>query len=318
MNSVSGSSLEGTVESPERCADSVAPRGNFSLLRPLEATEPHLNLWRIGKDALMAFFADDMPTYASALAYRVLFSMFPFLIFLTTLLAFLGIPGFFEWMRQQAAYLLPEQAMSLVNTILREIQTQQRGLMSVAIGISVWSASAAVLGTMNALNVAYKVTERRPTWKRIVVSVLYTLALALMLIIAAGMMITGPAFLTWLAGYAGLDSFVIIVWTWVRWPIAVFLLLLVVAIVYYAAPNVKQPFRLITPGSLLAVASWIGASLGFGYYVRYYSSYNATYGSMGSVIVLLFFFFLSAAILLLGAEVNAAIARERRERVEKG
>src|SRR5687767_9835601 len=98
-----------------------------------------------------------MPTYAAALAYRVLFSLFPFLIFLTTLLGFLGIPAVFEWLREQAAYVLPEQAMKLVNTVLGELQQQQRGLMSVAIAVSVWSASAAVLGTMNALNVVYKV-----------------------------------------------------------------------------------------------------------------------------------------------------------------
>ena len=119
---------------------------------------------RAGKRAVAAFFADDMPTYAAALAYRVLFSMFPFLIFLTTLLGFFGIPEFFEWMRGQAAYVLPDQAMKLVNTVLDELQKQQRGLMSAAIALSVWSASAAVLGTMNALNVAYKVKERRPTW----------------------------------------------------------------------------------------------------------------------------------------------------------
>ena len=277
-----------------------------------------LRIWHVGKSATARFFADDMPTYAAALAYRVLFSMFPFLIFLTTLLGFLGIPEFFDWMREQAAYVLPEQAMKLVNTVLGELQKEQRGLMSVAIALSVWSASAAVLGTMNALNVAYAVTERRPTWKRFLVSIIYTLALALMLIIAAGMMITGPAFLTWLAGYARLDSFFITVWTWARWPITAFILLLVVAIVYWAAPNVKQPFRLITPGAVIAVAAWIGASVAFGLYVQRFAAYNATYGSMGAVIVLLFFFFLSAAVVLFGAEVNAAIAREQGEHIEEG
>lgn len=280
--------------------------------------ERHISVLRVGKRAIAAFFADDMPTYAAALAYRVLFSIFPFLIFLTTLLGFLGIPELFEWMRGQAAYVLPEQAMKLVNTVLGELQEQQRGLMSVAIALAVWSASAAVLGAINALNVAYKVTERRPTWKRMLVSIVYTLALALMLIIAAGMMLTGPTLLTWLAGYARLDSVFITVWTWARWPITAFILLCAVAIVYWAAPNVKQPFRLITPGALIAVAAWIGASVAFGYYVQNFSSYNATYGSMGAVIVLLMFFFLSAAVVLFGAEVNATLSRERGEHVEEG
>ena len=272
-----------------------------------------LSVLRVARLAFSDFFADDMPTYAAALAYRVLFSLFPFLIFLTTLLGFLGVPQFFDWMRAQAEYVLPAQAMNLVNTVLTELQAPKGGLMSVAIALAVWSASVAVLGTMNALNVAYDVTERRPTWKRLLVSIVYTLALALMLIAAAAMMVTGPTFLTWLAQYVGLDALFITVWTWLRWPLAVFALMLVVGLVYWAAPNLKQPFRLWTAGSVLAVITWIAASLAFGYYVQNFASYSTTYGSMGAVVVLLFYFFLSAAVMLFGAEVNAVITRERGE-----
>jgi len=272
---------------------------------------------RIAKLAIADFFADDMTTYAAALAYRVLFSLFPFLIFLTTLLGFLGVPEFFNWLRDQAAYVLPAEAMNLVNTVLGEVQVPQGGLMSVAIALAVWSASAAVLGTMDALNVAFDVTERRPTWKRFLVAILYTLALALMLIIAAGMMVSGPAVLSWLARYVGLDSFFIAVWAWLRWPIAVFSLMIVVAVVYWAAPNVKQPFRFITPGSVIAVTAWIAASVAFGFYVQSFGNYNKTYGSMAAVVVLLFYFFLSAAVMLFGAEVNAVRMRDKGERIEE-
>ena len=274
-------------------------------------------VFRIAQLAIAKFFADDMPTHAAALAYRLLFSIFPFLIFLTTLLGFLGLPQFFEWMRQQAAYLLPAQAMDQVNAVLGELQTPPGGLMSVAIAVAVWSASVGIVGTMNALNVAYEVKERRPVWKRILVSILYTLALAAMLITAAAAMISGPALLTWAAHYIGLDAVFIAIWAWLRWPIAVLLLLGVVALVYWAAPNVKQPFRLITPGAVLAVSAWVAASVAFGYYVQNFASYNKTYGSMGAVIVLLFYFFLSAAVMLFGAEVNAVLARQRGERIEE-
>lgn len=100
--------------------------------------------WRITRLAVSDFFAHDMPTYAAALAYRVLFSLFPFLVFLTTLLGFLGVPELFEWMREQAAYVLPAQAIELVNSVVTELQTPQGGLMSVAISLALWSASAAV------------------------------------------------------------------------------------------------------------------------------------------------------------------------------
>ena len=266
--------------------------------------------WRLLKLAITDFFADDMATYAAALAYRLLFSIFPFLIFLTALLGFLGAPRFFEWMRQQAAYLLPAQAMQAVENVLAELQTPQGGLMSVGIALAVWSASAGVLGTMDALNVAYDVKERRPMWKRFAVSILYTLALAVMLIVASALMISGPEFLTWLTRYVGLDELFIMVWAWVRWPIAIFLLMLAVALVYWAAPNVKQPFRFITPGSVVAVTVWVIASVAFGFYVQTFANYNQTYGSLGAVIILLFYFFLSAAVLLFGAELNAVIARD--------
>jgi membrane protein len=272
---------------------------------------------RVVRLALRDFFADEMTTYAAALAYRVLFSLFPFLIFLTSLLGFFGAPQLFEWMRDQAAYVLPPQGMDLVNTVLGELRQTQGGLLSAAVALAVFSASMGVLGTMDALNVAYDVSERRPTWKRFVVAVVYTVALALMLVIAAAAMISGPALLEWVARHVGLDALFIAVWSWLRWGVAVLLLMLVVSLVYYAAPNVKQPFRLITPGAVIAVAAWIAASLAFGYYVQNFASYNRTYGSIGAVIVLLFYFYISAAVMLFGAELNAVLTREAGEKIEE-
>lgn len=272
-----------------------------------------VEVFRVAKLAAADFVADDMPTYSAALAYRVLFSLFPFLIFLTTLLGFLGLPEFFDWMREQASYVLPAQAMETVNSVLKELQAPRGGLMSLAVALAVWSASAAVLGTMNALNVAYDVKERRAGWKRALVAMGYTLAIALMLIVAAAMMVTGPAFLTWLTKYVGLDSLFISVWAWLRWPIAGLILMLVISLVYYAGPNLRQDFQFFSTGAVIAVTAWIAASVGFGFYVQNFANYSKTYGSMGAVIVLLLYFFLSAAVLLFGAEVNAVIARERGE-----
>jgi membrane protein len=276
-----------------------------------------LGAFRVVRLAASGFSTHDMSTYAAALAYRLLFSLFPFIVFLTTLLGFLRMPELFDWLRDQAAYLLPEQAMDLVNTVVTEVQTPQGGLMSVAVALAIWSASAGVLGTMNALNVVFEVKERRATWKRILVSLVYTLALALMLVIAAAMMITGPGLLTWLTHYVRLDSYFIEVWTWLRWPVVLFLLTLVVSMVYYAGPNLKQPFRLITPGAVIAVVAWVAASIAFAVYVQTFAGYNKTYGSMGAVIVLLLYFFLSAAVMLFGAEVNAVLMRAHGEPIRE-
>ena len=266
-----------------------------------------LGIGAVLKQAVSDFSADDMTTYAAALAYQVFFSLFPFIIFLVALLGFLDIPYFFDWLRQQAEILLPAQALEPVNQAISQIQQPQGGVLSFGIVLALWSASAGVRATMNALNVAYDVEEGRPAWKRYPLSLIYTIMIAAMLILAAGLLIIGPQLMQSLAQQVGLEQIVVLVWSWVRWPLALLLLMLAVAMVYYVAPDVEQDFRFITPGSVLAVLVWIAVSLAFGYYVRNFADYSATYGSLGAIIVLLFYFFITSAVLLFGAEVNAVI-----------
>ncbi len=99
---------------------------------------------------------------------------------------------------------------------------------------------------------------------------------------------------------------------------AVVLLMLIAALVYYLFPNARQPFRVVTPGAVLAVIVWVLASLGFSWYVSNFASYNATYGALAAVIVLLFYFFISAAILLFGAELNSEVYRQAAESEDEG
>ena len=113
---------------------------------------------------------------------------------------------------------------------------------------------------MIALNAAYDV-KSRPVWKRFSLSILYTLGIALLLLVAAGLMVTGPQVIAWIAGLVGLEQYLVTLWTWLRWPLAVFLLMLAVALFYYLVPDVEQRFRFITPGSVLSVIAWIAASL---------------------------------------------------------
>jgi membrane protein len=131
--------------------------------------------------------------------------------------------------------------------------------------------------------------------------------IAMMLLAAAALMVTGPQVMSWLASQIGMEEFIVTLWTILRWPLIVLLLMVAVALIYYVMPDVKQEFRFITPGSVLAVVVWIVASLGFGYYVKTFADYNAMYGSIGAIIVLLLYFYISAAVLLLGAEMNAVV-----------
>lgn len=259
------------------------------------------------KQAVKEYASDDMSTYASALAFQTLFSLFPFIVFLIALLGVLQLGDFFDLLRTQAAHFLPPSAMDQVNKVIGEIQRPRGGLLSTGVLLAVWASSAAIRATMDALNVAYDIKERRPTWKIYLLSIVYTIGIAALLIVATALMVMGPELIRWVTGLVGLDSIFVVLWTWLRWPVALLLMCLAIALVYYVAPNIKQQFRFITPGAVLAVLVWIAASLLFSLYVQHFANYSRTYGSLGTIIGLLMYFFISAAVMLLGAEVNSVI-----------
>jgi len=266
-----------------------------------------MGLFEALKKAASDFSEDDMTTYASALAYQTLFSLFPFVLFLTALLGFFNLSSFFEWLQGQAEMMLPEQASAQLDNVITGLSQPQGGLLSFGVIAALWSASSAVRVVMNAMNVAYDVKEGRPAWKLYPLSVLYTIGLAAMLIAATAFLMLGPQVMRWLSDLVGLGNVFVTIWAWLRWPAALLLLMMAVAIIYYVAPDVDQKFKFITPGAVLAVLVWLLASLGFKIYVSNFADYNAMYGSIGAIIVLLFYFFISSAVLLFGAEINAVI-----------
>jgi membrane protein len=251
---------------------------------------------------------DDMPSYAAALAYRALFALFPFLALLVSLLTFLGAFGFFDWLIEQAYAALPEQYASLWEEVIERVQKQTQGeLLLVTIGIALWSVSSGVRTLTKALNAVHNVEETRPSWRRYVLSFFYALGLAIMVILAIGLMLIGPSAVTWIASLVGLDEVFVSLWTRLRLPVALVLMMLSVSIVYWALPNVNHPYRLITPGAALSVIVWVLASLGFSFYLANFTNYSVVYGSLGVAFALLLYFYISAAVLLMGAEVNVAI-----------
>jgi membrane protein len=256
--------------------------------------------------SIKKFNEDDMAVYAAALSYQLLFSIFPFMIFLLALLSLLNITEIFDWLLNQAQMILPERASELVTNIVEQLRSGASGALSFGAVVGLWSASSAVRMTMHALNVAYEV-EDPALWKRFPLSILYTVLLAVLVIAAAALMLIGPRLAAWVAKLVGLGDVFTTVWTWARIPVGVVLLVVVAALIYYLFPNTGQPFRLISPGALLAVIVWVVASLGFSWYVANFASYNAVYGSLAGAIMLLLFFFISAAILVLGAELNSEL-----------
>lgn len=265
----------------------------------------------VAKDTARAFLDDDVPTYAAALAFRILFSLFPFLIFLVAVFSFLDAPGLFDWLVTQGGQFLPGDARARVEQVIGEVRGQREGgLLSVGILVSIWMSSSGVRTLMVALNRAYEVEEGRAWWKRWPLSVAYTVALAVLVVLSALMIVLGPRITAWATDWMGAPPAVQNALALVRIPLAILLATAAVVLVYLAVPNVRQRLRLVVPGAVLAVVLWAAMSFAFQLYVQHFGRFGATYGSIGAVIILLTYLWLSGMALLLGGELNAVVQQK--------
>lgn len=251
---------------------------------------------------------DAVLDYAAVVAYYLVFSLFPLLFFLTTLAAYLPLRAAVNQSIDRVRPFLPGQAQALVDEKLNELLTQTRPqLLTIGILVAIWSASRGAAAVATALNRAYEVDESRPYWKVQLTAVAVTVLGAVLGLVAIAALIAGSSLGAWVAGRLGLATVYHYGVQWLRWPVTAVVIMLAAALAYYFLPDVKQKFRYITPGSVIATAVWMLATWGFGLYVAHFGSYDATYGSIGGVIVLLTWFYLSAAIFLLGGRINAVI-----------
>lgn len=261
------------------------------------------------KQTFKSFFDNDLDMYAAAVAFQMLFAVIPFLILFIAILGFLDLEGLYQILYEQTEAVVPGGATEMVTQIINEMEQPTGGLIPVALLFALWVASSAMRSATHALNIAYNVEETRPFWSEFLLSVVYTLAIVLLLIGALLLMIVGPQALEWIAGLIALDDLFITTWVWLRWPVAMILLILAIAFIYYVAPNVKQKFQKIIPGSVLSVLVWIGLSIGFDFYMRTFVDLSILFGGLGAIIFIMIYFYISAAVLLFGAELNAVIER---------
>lgn len=268
------------------------------------------------------FFEHPMATYAAALAYRGLFGLFPFLFILVVLLGALGLPDFFDQAidhpraqpyRQVPRQLEPvveparEQVQPLVGMIERAEKQAGSKLLFFGVAVALWSVSAVARTLTEAFNVAYGVAETRRWWKQLALSLAFGPVLALVVIVSVALMLIGPQLVGGIAELVDLDEFFVRLWGWLRFPVALSLLAVVVSVVYRFGPNARQRFRSVVVGAALAVILWAIFSVGFTFYLANFADYGVTYGSLGAAVGLLLYLYLCASVVLLGAELNAAI-----------
>lgn len=274
---------------------------------------PHVTIKEFARQFLESFSRDQPFDLAAQLAYYALLALFPFVMFVLTVIGYLPMQGLDRQVMSAIYDVMPPQAAQLCDQTIHEVIGRQRGwLLLLTLVFALWTASGGASGLITALNRAYDVAETRPSWKVRVRALLVTLAGVLAIIVATTAMLVGPNIVHDIWAFFGLGGAFDRVWGILRWPVAAFTMTIGLALVYYFLPNVKQRFHLITPGSIVAVLAWIGASVGFRLYVGHFSSYTRTYGALGTVVVLLVWLYLSGLMVILGGEINAIVDRVHR------
>jgi membrane protein len=251
---------------------------------------------------------------AAALSYYFVLSLFPALIFLSAIVAYLPLPDLFGEALGLLARFVPPDSMGLVRRVLADVITPNRGtFLSFGILGTLWAASGGFAAAIEALNVAYDVNEDRPFWKTRPLAVGLAFVTGALLLIALSVMIVGPKFGEWLASKVYLSSLFVLLWPYIHWTIAVGFTILAVEALYFLAPNVKQRFWATLPGAFLAVGCWIGLSYLLGIYFRHFANFNKTYGTLGAAVALMTWLYWTGFAMLLGAELNSELAKISRE-----
>lgn len=277
-------------------------------------TELRLGTWpQTLKRTATQFVDDNLLQWAAALTFFAMLSLFPALLALVALLGVVGSPAI-QPLIENTSELAPGPARDIALDGLNAVRDSDRAGVALVVGLvaALWTASAYVGAFIPAANIVWEVDEERPIWKKLVLRLSLTvLLLVLIAITAISVVLTGPV-AEQVGGIVGAGDLAVDAWGIAKWPFLALVVMTLLAILYWASPNVRHPgWRWVTPGSLLALVLWILASLAFTVYVGNFGTYNETYGSIAGVIVFLVWLWLTNIAILLGAELNAELERTR-------
>ena len=284
--------------------------------KPDSPTEVATSSWQyVLRKTFREFTADQCTDVAAALTYYAVLSLFPALI---ALISLLGVFGQGEKSIETILSLVDEIAPGGTSDVLRgpleQFSSSPGAGFALVFGIvlAIWSASGYVGAFARAMNRIYEIEEGRPFWKLRPVQLGVTIVCIILVMIALVIVIVSGPVTSAVGNALGLGETVQLVWSIVKWPILAFAAVLIIAILYYATPNAKQPkFRWISMGALVALITLLVASFLFGLYVTNFSNYNRTYGSLASIVVFLLWLWIANLALLFGAEFDAELERAR-------
>jgi membrane protein len=270
--------------------------------------------WAALKRTVAEFRRDNLTDWAAALTYYGVLSIFPALLALVSILGLIGSSATQPLLENVGAF-APGPARDIVSNAIRGLE-ESRGaagvLFVVGLAGALWAASGYIAAFMRASNAIWDVEEARPIWWTLPLRIAITVVVVVLLALSAVAVVVTGSFADRAGELLGLGGAAVTAWEIAKWPVLLLIVSGIFALLYYAAPNVRQPgFRWVTPGGILAVIVWVVASAAFALYVANFGSYNKTYGSVAAVIIFLVWLWISNIALLLGAELNAELARSR-------
>jgi len=303
--------------SPDGTSGRRMPRADYRPVGADARSSPMATLKRTAQE----FSEDNLTDWAAALTYYGVLALFPALIALVSIVGLVGDPAATtQALTQIVTKIGPASAAeTLAGPISSLTANRSAAGLALILGLAaaLWSASGYVGGFMRASNIIYETPEGRPVWKLRPLQMLVTLiTVILAAVVALSLVLTGPIVQA-VAAPLGLGSTAVAAWNYAKWPVLLVIVLAIVALLYYATPNVKlRGLKWVLPGALFALVIWLIASVAFAFYVANFGSYDKTYGTLGGIVVFLVWLWITNVALLLGAELNAE--RERNIELRDG
>lgn len=250
---------------------------------------------------------DDVFALASQLAYYLVLSFFPFMLFLMTLVGFSKLNSI--QVLEGLSVMLPRSILELTQSTIREIfDNQYTGLLGISILLMIWTASSAFKAIIKSINKAYNLKENRSFIKRSIISMLGILALASIIILALTMLVFGNVINQYIKNFHQIYKIIFILWNIFRYAFIFVIMILIFVAIYRLAPAKKLTWKEVIPGSIFSTLGWVLVSFAFSFYIDNFNNYSRFYGSLGAVFILITWLFLISIIFILGVEINFVTA----------
>ena len=256
---------------------------------------------------------DDVFALASQLAYYLVLSFFPFMLFLMTLIGFSRFSS--NEILEGLNAILPKSVLELTQSTVREVfDNQYKGLLGISIILMIWTSASAFKAVIKSVNKSYDVTEDRSFIKISIISMLGILALASTIILALTMLVFGTIISNYIENMYAFYKIIIILWNMFRYVFIFIVMIFIFAAIYKFAPSKKLTWKEIIPGSIFSTLGWVIVSFGFSFYINNFNSYSRFYGSFGAIFILMTWLYLISIIFILGVEINFVLEQIREQR----